>query len=98
MPSGTRKCKICGCEYPYCKTITHNRFRYQDVACSPEHAAEYFRRIELSRMTDTPAVDYSAGLIEDEEGELFEEDFEDEEDELFDEDFEDEEEEIEIET
>lgn len=96
MPSGTRKCKICGCEYPYCKTITHNRFRYQDVACSPEHAAEYFRRIELSRMTDTPAVDYSAGLIEDEDDELFEEDFEDEEDELFEEDFEDGE--IEIET
>lgn len=77
MLSGTRKCKICGCEYPYCKTITQNRFRYQDVACSPEHATEYFRRIELSRMTDTPAVDYSAGLIEDEDDALFEEGFDD---------------------
>lgn len=77
MPSGMRKCKICGCEYPYCKTITHNRFRYQDVACSPEHATEYFRRIELSRATDTPAVDYSVGLIEDEDDALFEEDFDD---------------------
>lgn len=77
MPSGTRKCKICGCEYPYCKTITQNRFRYQDVACSPEHATEYFRRIELSRMTDVPAVDYSAGLIEDEDDALFEEGFDD---------------------
>jgi len=47
------------------------------VACSPEHAAEYFRRIELSRLTDAPAVDYSAGLIEDEDNALFEEDFDD---------------------
>lgn len=77
MPSGTRKCKICGCEYPYCKTITQNRFRYQDVACSPEHATEYFRKIELSRMTYTPAVDYSAGIIEDEDDALFEEGFDD---------------------
>ena len=77
MPSGTRKCKICGCEYPYCKTITQNRFRYQDVACSPEHATEYFRRIELSRMTDAPAVDFSACLIEDEDDALFEEGFDD---------------------
>lgn len=52
MPKGTRKCKICGCEYPYCKTVTQDRFRYQDVACSPEHATEYFKKIELSRMTE----------------------------------------------
>lgn len=82
MPSGTRKCKICGCEYPYCKTITKNRFRYQDVACSPEHGAEYFRRIELSRLTDAPAVNYSAGLIEDEDDVLFEEDFDDTDEEI----------------
>lgn len=77
MPTGTRKCKICGCEYPYCKTITKNRFRYQDVACSPEHAAEYFRKIELSRMTDVPDVNYSMELIEDEDDALFEEEFDD---------------------
>ena len=55
MPSGTRVCKICGCTYPYCKTVTQNRFRYQDVACSPEHATEYFRKVELSRLKE--AVD-----------------------------------------
>lgn len=53
----TRICKICGCEYPYCKTFSRN-FRYQDVACSPEHAAEYFRRIDLSRAV-TPTEDHS---------------------------------------
>lgn len=77
MPSGTRKCKICGCEYPYCKTVTKNSFRYQDVACCPEHATEYFRRIELSRMVDAPVIDYSDGLVEGDDDELFEEDFED---------------------
>ena len=76
MPSGTRKCKICGCEYPYCKTITKNRFRYQDVACSPEHAAEYFRRIELSRSAKAEPAE-AVGLIECEDDILFEEDFED---------------------
>lgn len=57
MPNGTRKCKICGCDYPYCKTVTQDRFRYQDVACSPEHATEYFKKIELSRMTKPVAVE-----------------------------------------
>lgn len=82
MANGTRKCKICGCEYPYCKTITQNRFRYQDVACSPEHATEYFRKIELSRVTDESVIDYSVGLIEDEDDVLFEEDFDDTDDEV----------------
>lgn len=50
MPKGTRVCKVCGRKYEYCKTfITDNRFRYQDVACSPECGAEYFARIEASR-------------------------------------------------
>jgi len=50
MPKGTRICKICGREYPYCKT---NRpadiFRWQDVGCCVEHAAIYFERIAESR-------------------------------------------------
>lgn len=87
MPSGTKKCKICGCEYPYCKTITQNKFRYQDVACCPEHAAEYFKKIELSRMTVTPDTTHDADYIEDEDDMFFDE-----------ETFEDDEEEIEIET
>lgn len=87
MPTGIRKCKICGCEYPYCKTVTQDKFRYQDVACSPEHAAEYFRKIEESRLDD---INFICGLTED----TFEEDFDDEDsdgyDEFFEEDFDDE--------
>lgn len=50
MPTATKVCKVCGKVYPYCKT---NRpvglFRWQDVACSEECGAEYFKRIALSR-------------------------------------------------
>lgn len=50
MPSGTRTCKICGCEYEYCKTHrSQNIFRWQDVACSPEHGQEYLERVIASR-------------------------------------------------
>ncbi len=54
MPKGTKTCKVCGCEYPYCKT---NRpagvFRYQDVACSPEHGAKYLKEILASRSSES---------------------------------------------
>lgn len=45
----TRTCKICGKEYPYCHTITDDKYRWQDVACCREHAAEYFALIAASR-------------------------------------------------
>ncbi len=50
MARGTRICKICGKEYEYCTTHNINKnFRWQDVACCPEHGAEYFKMIEESR-------------------------------------------------
>ena len=50
MATGIRKCKICGKEYQYCKTNRKaNIFRYQDVACCPEHGSQYFAKIEASR-------------------------------------------------
>lgn len=50
MAKGTRICKVCGKEYEYCKTwLNKDKFRYQDVACSPECGAEYFALIEASR-------------------------------------------------
>lgn len=50
MDKGTRICKVCGKEYPYCKTaLTEYKFRYQDVACSPECGAEYFAQVEAAR-------------------------------------------------
>lgn len=50
MARGRRKCKICGKEYEYCKTERGDGvFRWQDVACCPEHAKEYFAQIAASR-------------------------------------------------
>lgn len=50
MPKTTRVCKVCGKEYEYCKTwLNKDKFRYQDVACSPECGAEYFKQIAISR-------------------------------------------------
>lgn len=88
MPQGTRICKICGREYPYCKT---NRpadiFRWQDVACSPDHAAIYFSEIAESRShsadyqaSKSSAAEDSAEVLEliddtDEEDEFSEEEF-----------------------
>lgn len=53
MAAATKICKVCGKEYPYCKTANReNRFRWQDVACSPEHAATYFAQVAASRGED----------------------------------------------
>ena len=53
MAKGTRICKVCGKEYEYCHTWNNtNKFRYQDVACSPECGALYFAAIEASRAAD----------------------------------------------
>lgn len=82
MSTGMRKCKICGCEYPYCKTVTKDKFRYQDVACSPEHAAEYFRQIELSRTINS---EYEAKELDDIYYDEFDEDEEGWFDDCFDE-------------
>lgn len=50
MPKGTKICKVCGKEYEYCKTWNNNnRFRWQDVACSPECGAIYFEQVEAAR-------------------------------------------------
>lgn len=50
MGKTTRVCKICGKEYPFCYTVRHdNAFRWQDVACCPEHGTEYFKRVQIAR-------------------------------------------------
>lgn len=51
MATATRKCKVCGCEYEYCHTqrLVAGVFRWQDVACSPEHGQEYLERVIASR-------------------------------------------------
>lgn len=55
MATATKKCKVCGIDYEYCHT---NRrvagvFRWQDVACCPEHGSIYLARIEASRSGST---------------------------------------------
>ena len=59
MAKGTRICKVCGKEYEYCKTwLSTDKFRYQDVACSPECGAIYFAKIAESRgLVQPEAVD-----------------------------------------
>lgn len=81
-----KKCKVCGREYKYCRTakLASTPFRWQDVACSPEHGSIYFDRIMESRkqicITDTKNdVDDDFNLAEDEDP-LFEEEFDDDED------------------
>lgn len=94
MPTGFRKCKVCGKEYEYCKTNRPNGlFRWNDVACCESHASIYFAKIAASReinaikgsdatfKSDKSILNFS-DLLEDEEDELFEEDFEDEDDEV----------------
>lgn len=93
MATATKNCKVCGKEYEYCHTnrTVAGVFRWQDVACCPEHGSIYLARILESRgikpvedkvadKNDDVVTDFS-DLIEDEEDELFEEDFEDEDDE-----------------
>lgn len=87
MPTGVRKCKVCGCEYTYCKTNRNpNIFRYQDVACCPEHGSVYFAKIMESRSEASTSVEptdvkseQSTTVIHEyeEDDELFEEDFDD---------------------
>ena len=90
MATAMKKCKVCGCEYEYCHTVRRvaGVFRWQDVACSPEHGSIYLARIEASRAGQIAANDaavvaekpgYIFGLIEDEDDALFEEDFDDNE-------------------
>ncbi len=52
MAKGTRICRVCGEPYPYCKTHAPGVFRWQDVACCPEHAAIYFDEVERARAAD----------------------------------------------
>ena len=58
MAGGTRICKVCGKEYPYCKTFRPtDSFRWQDVACCAEHGAEYFAQIEAARSGRVPKTE-----------------------------------------
>lgn len=83
MATGYKVCKICGKEYPYCLTNRRDTiFRWQDVACSPEHGSIYFQQIAESRKKAAPAPVAIELPIDDDLDALFEEDFNDDEEEL----------------
>lgn len=58
MATATKICKVCGKEYPYCRTERRvaGLFRWQDVACSIEHGTIYFNEVLASR-GEKPATD-----------------------------------------
>lgn len=51
MANGLLKCRVCGKEYKGCRTLSNPDcvFRWQDVACCPEHGAEYLEAVLASR-------------------------------------------------
>lgn len=61
---------MCGKKYEACHTLRPNiqsEFRWQDVACCPEHGAEYLKQILISRgelqeerVNETSAIDEQA--------------------------------------
>lgn len=51
MAKVTKVCRVCGCSYEACHTLkpSDGTFRWQDVACSPEHGNVYLEQILASR-------------------------------------------------
>ena len=49
--TGTKICKICGKEYPYCLSAVKGDgvFRWQDIACCEEHGRQYFAAVNAAR-------------------------------------------------
>lgn len=81
MAKVMRICKVCGKEYEYCHTLRKdNPFRWQDVACCPEHGRIYFKKVmdarnkesaEAEKETQTDTVE-SAEVSTEEETEKLE--------------------------
>lgn len=85
MATTMKRCKVCGCEYEYCRTAKRvaGVFRWQDVACSPEHGSIYLAKIRVSRGENTTPEISASQLIYMDDADL------NEEDDIFNEDFED---------
>ena len=84
MATATLKCRVCGKEYDACRSVKRvdGVFRWQDVACSPEHGATYLDLIRKSRATEHDAV--ANNLVEHKYDYLDEEYLDDEEDVIYD--------------
>lgn len=89
MATAMKECKVCGRKYEYCHTAKRiaGIFRWQDVACSPEHGSIYLAEVVAARTNNVPIVfekplsNAAHDEIDDEYDELFEEDFDDTEEE-----------------
>lgn len=82
MAKGFKECKICGKMYEYCTTERRDTiFRWQDVACCPEHGAMYFARVADSRGEKLPKSVASLLPVIAPVDEYIDDDFEDEEEE-----------------
>lgn len=89
MATATLKCRVCGKEYEACRNAKRvdGVFRWQDVACSPEHGATYLDLIRKSRATEHDAV---ANTSVEQAFALFEEEYlNDVEDDIVDDEFDD---------
>lgn len=89
MATATLKCRVCGKEYEACRNAKRvdGVFRWQDVACSPEHGATYLDLIRKSRATEHNAV---ANTSVEQAFALFEEEYlNDVEDDIVDDEFDD---------
>lgn len=83
MATATLKCRVCGKEYEACRSAKRidGVFRWQDVACSPEHGAIYLDLIRRSRAEQHDAV---ANDLVDKAFALFDEEYSDDfDDEMF---------------
>ena len=58
MVTAKMKCRVCGKEYEACRNARRvdGVFRWQDVACSPDHGAVYLDLIRKSRAKQSDAV------------------------------------------
>lgn len=92
MATATLKCRVCGKEYEACRNAKRvdGVFRWQDVACSPEHGATYLDLIRKSRAEQHDAVAndpvskafalFDEEYLDDVDDEMFEDESEDAED------------------
>lgn len=88
MATATKVCKVCNKTYEYCRTLKRIEgvFRWQEVACCPEHGSIYLSKIRASRTASKPvaepqSVDTIMDVYDDFDI-LFEEDFDDSEEEF----------------
>ena len=85
MTTRTRKCKVCGTDYPYCKTANRaGTYRWQDVACCPEHGSIYLAQVVAARSGDNVAkqpvspIEFVEPVVYDPEVDEWDDDEEDE--------------------